>query len=316
VVDCIYIAASALDSRYTRICVASVRDFYPAVPIRLLAGGPLRRGLEEELRRYWNVSIANFPRRNYGWGFVKLEPLFRPPGERFLILDSDTVMTGPVLGLADGRDEDLIVDDEVQSPERAKAIYYDWAKAAEEGNPIKKPEFLFNTGQWFGKSGILSREDFSGLVEWGVPPRLVNPRVFKNGDQGVLNFVVNEQARLGKIRVARVPLMRWPGHGMQGLDAGKVAKRTAAPLVVHWAGMKKARQRDMVGADLLAHFEANYYKRLPAGRVRRILDVGRDYLLQWLHSVRVRLTLALRKRMAKAHWASVSQGLLSKFSTK
>src|SRR6266852_2502754 len=128
-VDCIYIAASALDSRYTRICVASVRDFYPEVPIRLLAGGPLRRGLEEELRRYWNVSTANSPRRNYGWGFVKLETLFRPPGERFLILDSDPVMTGPVLGLADGRHEDLIVDDEVQSPERAKAIYYDWAKA-------------------------------------------------------------------------------------------------------------------------------------------------------------------------------------------
>jgi hypothetical protein len=316
VVDRIYIAASALDARYTRICVASVRYFYPEIPIRLLAGGPLQRGLEEELRRYWDVAIADFPRRDYGWGFVKLEPLFRPPGERFLILDSDTVMTGPVLELADGRDEDLIVDDEVQSPERAKAIYYDWVKAAEEGSPIRNPAFLFNTGQWFGKSGILSREDFSGLVEWGFPPRLTNPRVFKNGDQGILNFVVNEQARLGKLRVARVPLMRWPGHGMQGLDADKVAKRAAAPLVVHWAGMKKARQRDMVGADLLAHFENNYYKRLPAGRARRILDVSRDYLFQWLHSIQVRLTLAFRKRLAKARWANVSHGLLSKLSTK
>ena len=299
VVDCIYIAASALDSRYTRICVASVRYFYPEVPIRLLAGGPLQRGLEDELRRYWNVVTADFPRRDYGWGFVKLEPLFRPPGERFLILDSDTVMTGPVLGLADERDEELIVDDEMQSPERAKAIYYDCAKAAEEGSPIRSPAFLFNTGQWFGKSGMLSREDFSGLVEWGFPPRLVNPRVFKNGDQGVFNFVVNEQARLEKIRVARVPLMRWPGHGMQGLDADKVAMRTAAPLVVHWAGMKKARLRDMVGADLLAYFEANYYKRIPAGAVRWRLDICRDYLLQRLHSVQVRLTLAFRKRAAK-----------------
>jgi hypothetical protein len=316
VVDRIYIAASALDARYTRICVASVRYFYPKLPIQLLAGGPLQRGLEEELKRYWDVAVADFPRRNYGWGFVKLEPLFRPPGERFLILDSDTVMTGPVLELANGRDEDLIVDDEVQPPERAKAIYYDWAKAAEEGSPIRNPAFLFNTGQWFGKSGILSREDFSGLMEWGFPPRLTNPRVFKNGDQGVLNFVVNEQAQLGKIRVARVPLMRWPGHGMQGLDADKVAKRTAAPLVVHWAGMKKARQRDMVGADLLAYFENNYYNRLPAGGARRILDISRDYLFQWLHSIQVRLTLAFRKRVAKARWANVSHGLLSKLSMK
>jgi hypothetical protein len=140
--------------------------------------------------------------------------------------------------------------------------------------------------------------------------------VFKNGDQGVLNFIVNEQARLGKIRVARVPLMRWPGHGMQGLDADQVAKRTAAPLVVHWAGMKKARQRDMVGADLLAYFENNYYKRLPAGGARRILDISRDYLFQWLHSIQVRMTLAFRKRVAKARWANVSHGLLSKLSTK
>jgi hypothetical protein len=80
--------------------------------------------------------------------------------------------------------------------------------------------------------------------------------------------------------------------------------------------MKKARQRDMVGADLLAYFENNYYKRLPAGGARRTLDISRDYLFQWLHSIQVRLTLAFRKRVAKARWANVSHGLLSKLSTK
>lgn len=298
-IDCVYIAASARDARYTRICVASVRYFYPEVPIRLLVGGHLMRGLADELQRYWDVGAADLPAGDYGWGFVKLEPLFGPPGERFLVMDSDTVMTGPVLELAARHDEDLIVDDENQSLEGAKTIYYDFERAAEEGSSVPDPAFLFNTGQWFGRSGMLSRGDFGGLVQWSFPPRLVNPRVFKNGEQGVFNFVANEQVRLGKIRVARVPLMRWPGHGMGGLDSETVSKHAATPRIVHWAGLKKARQRDMIGADLLAYFENAYYQRLPAGEARRLFVGSREALSHWLLSAQVRVKLASRKLAAR-----------------
>ena len=267
----IYIAASPHDGRFTRICVASVRHFYPHVPVRLLAGGPPERGLADELQQYWEVSLSDAPSGDYGWGFVKLEPLFRPAGERFLVLDSDTVITGPVLDLAAEREEDFIVDDEVQPAERAQAIYYDCVRAAEERRPIRTPAFLFNTGQWFGKSGVLSRRDFARFIEWGFPPRLTRPSIFKNGEQGVLNHVVNEQCRAGKITVARVPLMRWPGHGIERLSVDVVSGRSCPPLVVHWAGMKKARQRDMVGADLLAYFEKQYYQRLPSRSARGIV---------------------------------------------
>ena len=33
-VDCIYVTAAAHDARYTRICVASIRYFYPEIPIK------------------------------------------------------------------------------------------------------------------------------------------------------------------------------------------------------------------------------------------------------------------------------------------
>lgn len=305
-IDCIYIAASALDGRYTRICVASVRHFYPDIRIRILAGSPLQRGLADELKKYWSVGVADIPKGVYGWGFVKLEPLFGPPGERFLVLDSDTVITGPVLQLAEQPNTDFVVDDEEQSSERAKEIYYDCPGAAKEGYSLQGPAFLFNSGQWFGRSGVLSREDFSGLVEWDFPRRLGYPRIFKNGEQGVFNFVVNQQWRAGKIRVARVPLMCWPGHGMQGLDAESVSKRVAVPLVVHWAGMKRPRQRDMVGADLLAHFEAAYHQLLPAGRVRKFVA---GYQYAWsdrLQYVRKMMRLALGKQ-AGSHLTKSSE---------
>src|SRR5579864_5917378 len=75
-IDCIYIAACARDARLTRICVASIRYFYPEVPIRLLAGDILQCGLAEELHRYWGVGLVDLPSGDYGWGLVKLEPLF------------------------------------------------------------------------------------------------------------------------------------------------------------------------------------------------------------------------------------------------
>lgn len=297
--DCIYICTGGNDSRYTRICVASIRYFYPQVPIRLLVAGQLRRGLAEELQHYWDVDVADIARGEYGWGFTHLEPLFRPAGERFLVLDSDTIIAGSVLKFAAEYDEDFLVDDEIQSPQGAKTNYYDCDKAAEEGSPIRSPEFLFNAGQWFGKSGLLTRKDFDGLIEWDFPRRVCNPRVFRPGDQGVFNFVINELYATGKIRVARIPLMRWPGHGMQGLNAKTVAVRAAPPLVVHWAGMKKARLRDMVGGDLLAFFERIYYRQLPAGGARRILASLRHALSEWMLGIQVWATLARRKLMAK-----------------
>jgi hypothetical protein len=97
--DCIYIAACARDARLTRICVASIRYFYPDIPIRILAGGPLQSGLAEELHRYWGVELVDLPRGDYGWGLVKIEPLFGPAGQRFLVMDVDTVFTGRVLDI-------------------------------------------------------------------------------------------------------------------------------------------------------------------------------------------------------------------------
>lgn len=297
--DCIYVCTGGNDARYTRICVASIRHFYPHVPIQLLVAGQLRRGLAEELRRYWDVGVADIAKGEYGWGFTHLEPLFRPAGERFLVLDSDTIITGPVLKFAADYDDDFLVDDEIQSPEGAKNNYYDRDKAAEEGIPIRSPEFLFNAGQWFGKSGLLTRKDFEGLIEWDFPRRVSNPRVFRPGDQGVLNFVINEHYASGKISVARIPLMRWPGHGMQGLDAKTVAEGAAPPLVVHWAGMKRPRLQSMVGGDLLIFFEEKYYRRLPAGSVRRILASVRHTLSEWKSGLRVRATLLRRKLFSR-----------------
>jgi hypothetical protein len=298
VINCVYIAASAHDARYTRICVASVRHFYPDVPVRLLVGGRLQRGLTDELRQYWNVGTADLPRGDYGWGFVKLEPLFGLSGERFLVLDSDTVLTGQVLEISDEFPAPFLVDDEQQSEADTKRLYYDWEKVREIDPNARPPRFVVNSGQWFGTAGVLARQDFAPWVEWTMPRRLRHAEHFMPGDQGILNYVLNQKTIIDGLRIERRKIMCWPGHSMEGLDAETVLKRAAAPRVVHWAGVKKARQRDMIGADLLACFERVYYQRLPVGEARRFFAAYRDTLSYWLHGARVRLTLASRKLAA------------------
>lgn len=294
-IDCVYIAASARDARYTRICVASIRYFYPEVPIRLLVGGRLQRGLADELQQYWDVGMADLPMGNYGWGFVKLEVLFGSPGEKFLVLDSDTVLTGPVLDVWCESRAPFLVDDEKQSEADTKRLYYDWEKVRKIDPCAQPPGFLFNSGQWFGTAGVLKREDFAPWMEWTMPRRLCPPEHFMNGEQGILNYVLNQKAARGILRVERRQIMRWPGHSMHGLDAESVSKRAAAPLVVHWAGVKRARQRSIIGADLLAYFEKVYYQRLPAGEARRLFKGYQDVWSQWMLGAQVRVNLASRK---------------------
>lgn len=57
---------------------------------------------------------------------------------------------------------------------------------------------------------------------------------------------------------------------MDGLSAAEVAAGRSPPLIVHWAGMKKARLGAMAGSDLLQHFEKLYYSRIRGGDMLRL----------------------------------------------
>ena len=294
-VDCIYIGAFGGDARLTRICVASIRYFYPDIPIRVLPGSPLKRGLVKELERYWNTGVADLPGGDYGSGFVKLEPLFGPPGERFLMLDADTVLAGPVLDLWREGDAPFLVDEEEQPDGEIKRLYFDWEKVREAIPGTQRPKFVFNTGQWFGTAGLVTRDDFSPLVEWTMPRRLRYAEHFMTGDQGIQNYVFNKRVADGSLQVQLRSIMFWPVRPMDRMNAESVATRVAPTLVVHWAGLKKLLLRNVVRPDLLAFFESYYYQRLPLGQMRKIAAAILDVASQWLHYERARVRRKLRQ---------------------
>ena len=298
----IYIAASSRDARFARICAASVRSFAPDLPVFLLPGGRLEPGLAEELKRHWNVALAEIPPGDYGWGFVKLEPLFGPPGEPFLMLDADTVLTGSIIEainarLAKPHPPAFLVDDEEQPEAEMRRLYYDWDRLREIDSGAARPAFVFNSGQWVGTPGLLTRADFVPWVEWSFPRRLRHSGHFMPGDQGILNYVLNQSAASGRFPVEPMPLMRWPGHGMEGFDAASVAAGKAPARVVHWAGLKRLRFTEMPGADLLGHFERAYYARFACGHFLRPFRAFRTFIDELLHRLMTRFKLFFGKHI-------------------
>jgi hypothetical protein len=152
---------------------------YPEIPVRLLVGGRLQRGLADELHKYWDVETADLPiRGDYGWGFVKLEALFAPRNERFLVLDSDTVLAGPVLALWNESGAPFLVDDQKQSGDDTKRLYYAWEKVRTLDPSAQQPEFVFNSGQWFGTAGVVTRDDFEPWLAWTMPRKLRHPELY------------------------------------------------------------------------------------------------------------------------------------------
>ncbi len=293
-IDCIYVSASQLDSRFTRTCVASIRHFHPTITIKLLLGGRVQPLLVKELVETWAVEISEVPKGDYGWGFVKLEPLFGPPGEKFLMLDSDTVLTAPLPNEWLSCKAPFLVDNESFSDERLPERYYDWQRLRQWDPEAQHPPFVFNSGQWFGSSGILSRKDFDPWVQWTFPRRLRHPQAFFPGDQGVLNYVIVQKHLLGGLEVSRDRIMLWPGNG---LDVSLVAirNRTALPIIIHWAGLKSLRFNKMPGGDLLGYFEDMYYNSIPWGAVKKKFSVICNAAAQTSHAVRIRLTIRLSR---------------------
>src|SRR6476469_2574879 len=96
-IEGIYVCGYKYDVQFTRACVASIRTWYPNIPITLIKDRFYGDYSTRSIESWWNCDVLDVSGRLFGWGFGKLEPLFRSADERFLLLDSDILFVGPVL---------------------------------------------------------------------------------------------------------------------------------------------------------------------------------------------------------------------------
>ena len=278
-IERVYIPCCRKDFRLTAICAASIRYWYPEIPILLIKDYSQGTFDTSEIERLCNASLFQTTKREFGWGFSKLEPLFEPAGGRFLVVDSDTVFTGPVLDTLNQCETDFVVDDETQPAHEIKRLYFDLDYLRKIDPDFKFSGKTFNSGQWVGTPGLVSREDFCQGLHWGNPPQLKDPSCFMNGDQGIFNYVLSKLAQQETLSLGRIPLMLWAVRDIEQLDLEQLKDNSPYRKIIHWAGVKKQRLGAMPRADILRFFEQCYFSSMPLGPLKRRLRSSKNYVV-------------------------------------
>lgn len=271
-IDAVIVLCWQGDFRLARICLASVRYFYPQIPLFLMKDETRGAFDTTEVEAALGVQTRGLAGR-HGPGMGKLELLFRPELGRFLYIDADEIMAGPVLdSLAAHRADFVAVPD---GPNRVSPdidrLYYDRRLLRELDPDYKLPRFHFNSGQFVARAGAISRADFRDLVAWGQPSTVRHRQIFKLHEQGLLNYVVHKLAAGRRITVDYAGFMHLARtEYFRTVTVADVAARRAQPLLFHWAGARRGFLSAMRRADLLGFFEAHYYSLVPRGRALRL----------------------------------------------
>jgi hypothetical protein len=293
-IEGIAIACYKFDVYLTRLCVASIRFWYPHISIWLLKDRHYGDFDTLEIEKYWNVQVYPGRQKTLGWGFGKLEVMTESPARRLLLLDSDVVFTGRVIDRLERFDEDLIVDKEDFDATAIEVQFFSPDKLRKLDPGFAFPGYGFNTGQIVTTTGRLNKQDFEGLLDWRTRT-VKHPEVFKKGEQGLFNYVALCKVQHGKLTIHREAFMVWPGEAARAehIHLEDLTAEGRQQQVIHWAGLGWGKAlEEMPRSEILLHFEAIYYSRVPLGA----------WLRQWRRvrfSLRHRFTTPLKSAAKK-----------------
>lgn len=267
-IDGVVISCYRLDLQFTRICVASIRFWYPDIPIWLLKDQRYGNFSSSEIEEYWNVQVYPARRKELGWGAGKLEVMTELPARRFLFLDSDTAFAGRVLDRLEKFDENLVVENkDYVAINEVEDQFFSVDRIRQLDPAFEFPGFGFNTGQILVTTGLITKEDFEGFLDWQTL-NVKHPEIFKKGEQGLLNYVVLRKIQKGELTLRREPLMVWPGEigHARHIQVADFTSDGRHQKVIHWAGLRWGKTpEEMLRSDILLHFDKIYYGRVPLG---------------------------------------------------
>ena len=276
-IDGVIVSCYRFDLEFTRICVASIRFWYPDIPIWLLKDQQYGNFNTREIERYWNVQV--YPaQEKLGWGFGKLVVMTELPPRRFLFLDSDTAFAGRVLDHLEKFDENLIVENkDYAAIGEVEDQFFSLHEIHQLDPAFAFPGFGFNTGQFVATTGLVTKKDFDGLVDWQTRT-VKHPEAFKKGEQGLLNYVALRKLQRGQLTLRREPLMVWPGEmdRAKHIQLADFTSEGRHHQVIHWAGLRWGKApEEMLRSDILLHFQKIYYERVPLGTLLHTLRRAR-----------------------------------------
>jgi hypothetical protein len=278
-IDKIYIPCYRRDIRLARILIASIRHWYPNIPIVLIKDELLGKFDTAKLEKFFNVSVLPSKTKKFGWGFSKFEILFPEHKERFLLLDADIILAGPVIDLLEKFDDDFIVCNEPFSKENLIQYYFDLDKLLEFDPSFQFPDFTFNTGQLVGTSGIFTKKDFDPFIDWSEPRVMLHRKIFTfGGEQPVFNYLFMKKMTQGEATLRRFDFMREGLHpDTQAVELSSIVAKKGYPFIIHWHDKKPnvyhPTLKEIPRNDLLLYFEDIYYDKISASKIQQDLNI-------------------------------------------
>lgn len=295
-IERIYVACYKNDFWQTKICIASIRKWYPDIEIFLIKdhlNGTLN---SKELEMTCNVKISDYSIDRFGWGVSKIEPYFEKDKRKFLILDSDIVFIGPVVEYLNQFNQPFVVSaeyfDDYKNPD-IKRTYYDIDKIREMfDSDFNYPGYVFNSGQIVGTSGILDRNDFEPFIKWGDPPTLRLPHILSNADQGILNYLFAKKEQNREFEIGKGHFMLWGyNREVNNLNLDKIVNGNGYPKLIHWAG-NIHKFNSMKGQDIIIYYQKLYYNGVRFGSLKRLIENKKVEF----RKIRIRIEHRLKKQ--------------------
>lgn len=261
-----------------KICVASIRYYYPLIEIELIKDAANGEFATKDLEIYFKVKSTDLNIAKMGWGASKIHYLARiPHGKKVLMLDADIVFIGPFLERlkVDIFQNDWVVNsEEVLDPYDPYILdtYFDFTKIKAAYPDYMYPGFVFNTGQIIVTGGSLSKKDFDSYFDFENYPYWMKRELFPLVDQSLLNVLVPIVFTKNKFSIARQKFMIWGmSEAAKNLSIKSIKAKTTMDGLIHWAGgVRVPHVRKMSRGDILLFFEDYYYSNISFGACKKI----------------------------------------------
>ncbi|RZK12485.1 MAG: hypothetical protein EOO46_03005 [Flavobacterium sp.] len=272
----IVIAVNKKDVWFCRICIASIRYYYPEVEIFLLKDELNGKFSTEEIEVNWKVQLISYDVKKFGWSAAKMHFYCdeRFEGQRFLVLDSDIVLVGKLLDESFVNDLawDVVVSEEVVEDPSAEwfgQTYFDYNTVKTYDFHFKYQGYAFNCGQLFCKGNFLSARQLEPYFDFNSYPPWKRLDIFPLVDQSLFNYLLPSLAIQNKIKLSRENFMLW-SENKQTLEMEFLPSSKGSPFLIHWAGaLRTPFINRMSRSDILTFFEKYYYSKVNFGDIKR-----------------------------------------------
>ncbi len=273
----VVVCCNRKDVYLAKICIASIRYYYPDINIELVkdnGNGVFNTG---DLEKYFNVLVVDLGLPKLGWSGAKFHYLYQKPvGKKILILDADIVFIGPflerLLPLISINDY-VVSSEETAFPnaEWVKNIYFDIDAIKEAYPSYNYPGYFFNAGQIFLTLGAVDKSLLAEFFNPAKYPFWQKSQLFPLVDQSVYNYLLPTLAAAQKIKLGKENFMIWAGgNELLNIALQDVIDKKLEQGLVHWAGcLRFSYVSQMVRGDILIQFEDFYYSRICFGLLKK-----------------------------------------------